>query len=119
MTLELETTPEQSGEPNEIGLAAYLDDPSPGEIKLGRYLHLKSQIKALEEEAAAINAELKVDIGEDGERITLGGYEATVTRQTSHRIDAKLARQVLDRGQLDAITLSSVSVVLRVNRIKD
>lgn len=112
---EPEVTPVQSA----IGLAAYLEAPTPGQIKLGRYLHLKAEIKRLEEEAKTINEELKVDIGEDGERITLGDQEATVTRETRHRIDPKLARNILSDDYLEAITVSSVSVVLRVNKIKE
>lgn len=107
-----------SGRPA-TGIASYLEDATPGQKKLARYLELKSQERAIKAELDELNAELKVDIGEDGERITLGDYEATVTRQTSHRIDAKLARKILSDDYLEAITVSSVSTVLRVVKIKE
>jgi len=119
MSIALEATPGETPAPNEIGLAGYLEDATPGQIKLGRYLHLKAEAKRIDDELKAINEELKVDIGEDGERITLGDQEATVTREVKHRIDADLARKIVPEAILAQITKSSVSVVLRVNRIKN
>jgi len=101
-----------------IGLAAYLEAPTDAEKILGKYLNVKAQIKALEDTEKELNAKLKEMIGEDGERVTLGDMEATVTSQTTHRINADLARKHVSEETLALITKSTVSVVLRVAKIK-